>query len=105
MPAHLYRGACYAEAPLAESIHGLLRLLRDSGMPQKVMATGGQYQQPLPQGRTFQLLRLSIDPALGLVPEISGNRLIVSVRLMHHGDDDRLHPSTEDAGFELTLCS
>jgi cell division protein ZapD len=92
-------------APLAESIHSLLRLLRDSGMPQKVMATGGQYQQPLPQGRTFQLLRLSIDPALGLVPEISGNRLIVSVRLMQHGSDDRLHPSTEDAGFELTLCS
>ena len=46
------------------------------------MATGGQFQQTLPQGRTFQLLRLRIDPALGLVPEISGNRLMVSVRLM-----------------------
>lgn len=91
-------------APLAESIHLLLRLLRDSGAPQKVIASGGQLQQPLPQGRTFQLLRLRIDPTLGLVPEISGNRLIVSVRLMRQ-DQDRLHASAEDAPFELTLCA
>lgn len=91
--------------PLAESIHLLLKLLRDSGVPQKVMATGGQFQQPLPQGKTFQLLRLRIDPSMGLIPEISGNRLIASVRLMQRGDDDRLHASTNDATFEMTLCS
>ena len=91
-------------APLAESIHLLLRLLRDSGTPQKVIRNGGQLQQPLPQGRTFQLLRLRIDPALGVVPEISGNRLIVSVRLMRQ-DSDRLHASTDNTPFELTLCA
>jgi len=92
-------------APLADSIHLLLKLLRDSGSPQKVMATSGQYQQNLPQGRTFQLLRLALDPALGLIPEISGNRLMVSIRLMRLETDDRLHASNEDAAFELTLCS
>lgn len=91
--------------PLAESIRVLLKLLRDSGLPQKVVASAGQYQQTLPQGRTFQLLRLRINPRLGLIPEISGNRLMVSVRLMRHESDDRLHSSTEDATFELTLCS
>jgi cell division protein ZapD len=91
-------------APLAESIYLLLKLLRDSGAPQKVIATAGQLQQTLPQGRTFQLLRLRIDPALGLVPEISGNRLIVSVRLMRQ-DNDRLFASTENTSFELTLCA
>ena len=91
--------------PLAESIRVLLTLLRDSGAPQKAVAPGGQYQQTLPQGRTFQLLRLRIDPAKGLIPEISGNRLIVSVRLMRHESDDRLHASTDDSTFELTLCS
>ena len=91
--------------PLAESIHVLLKLLRDSGAPQKVIANGGQFQQNLPQGRTFQLLRLLIDPSLGLIPEISGNRLMVSIRLMRHGEDDRLHAGGEDASFELTLCS
>ena len=91
-------------APLAESIRLLLRLLRDSGTPQKVIAAGGQLQQTLPQGRTFQLLRLRIDPALGVVPEISGNRLIVSVRLMRQ-ESDRMQPSTENTPFELTLCA
>jgi cell division protein ZapD len=91
-------------APLAESIHLLLKMLRDSGAPQKVMATGGQLQQTLPQGRTFQLLRLRIDPSLGLVPEISGNRLIVSVRLMRQ-EGDRLVASSDNTPFELTLCA
>ena len=92
-------------APLAESIHMLLKLLRDSGTPQKVLAANGQYQQTLPQGRTYQLLRLRLDPELGLVPEISGNRLMISVRLMRQESPDRLQPSTDNAQFELTLCS
>ena len=91
--------------PLAEAIQLLLQLLRDSGAPQKVMAIGGQFQQNLPQGRTFQLLRLALDPELNLIPEISGNRLMVSIRLMRHGDDDRLHSTQGDGAFELTLCS
>ncbi|MFN9472543.1 cell division protein ZapD [Acidovorax sp.] len=92
-------------APLAESIYVLLKLLRDSGVPQKVAAERGQFQQNLPQGRTFQLLRLRMDPSLGLIPEISGNRLIVSVRLMRQEADGRLHSCAEDAAFELTLCA
>jgi cell division protein ZapD len=76
----------------------------DSGMPQKEMASAGQLQQTLPQGRTFQLLRLRIDPTLGLVPEISGNRLIVSVRLMRQ-ESDRLQSSSDNTPFELTLCA
>ncbi len=91
--------------PLAESIRLLLQLLRDSGAAQKVIAPGGQYQQTLPQGRTFQLLRLRLDPAPGLIPEISGNRLMVSVRMMRQESDDRLHACTTDASFELTLCA
>jgi cell division protein ZapD len=92
-------------APLAESTHLLLKLLRDSGTPQKVMATHGQLQQNLPQGRAFQLLRLRLDPMLGLVPEISGNRLMISVRLMRQETVDRLQASNDSAQFELTLCS
>lgn len=91
--------------PLAGSIRLLLKLLRDSGTPQKVIANAGQFQQNLPQGRTFQLLRLALDASLGLIPEISGNRLMVSIRLMRQGDDDRLHACGEDAAFELALCS
>lgn len=92
-------------APLAESIYLLLKMLRDSGVPQKVMPQGGNFQQTLPQGRSFQLLRLRMDPASGLVPEISGNRLMVSVRLMRQEGDGRLHSAGEDTGFELSLCA
>ena len=92
-------------SPLADSVQMLLQLIRESGAPQKVIAIGGQYQQNLPQGRSFQLMRLAIDPSLHLIPEISGNRLMVSIRLMQHESDDRLHASTADASFEVTLCT
>ncbi len=92
-------------SPLAESIYLLLKLLRDADVPYKVIAAKGHFQQALPQGRSFQLLRLRIDPSLGLIPEISGNRLMVSVRLMRHEADDRLHASISDTPFELTLCA
>jgi cell division protein ZapD len=91
-------------APLAGAIGMLLKLLRDAGAPQKVLATGGLYQQNLPQGRTFQLLRLRLDSELSLVPEISVNRLLVSVRMMRQESDDRMQSFGEDAQFELTLC-
>ena len=92
-------------APLADAVYVLLHLLRDTGTPQKVAAERGQFQQNLPAGRTFQLLRLRIDPSLHLIPEISGNRLLVSVRLMHTGEDGKLAVATQDATFELTLCA
>jgi cell division protein ZapD len=95
--------ACFV--PISKSIQMLLKMLRDSGSAQKVMATAGQLQQNLPQGRTFQLLRLRIDPALGLVPEISCNRLLVVIRLMQQQTDGRLVSSTEDTAFEMTLCA
>lgn len=92
--------------PLAQSVNLLLKLLRDTGSAQMVMATHGQYQQTLPQGRSFQLLRLRIDPSLGYIPEISGNRLMVSVRLLRETGDDKLSAvSADDASFELTLCA
>lgn len=98
-------GWCASVQPLADAIALLLRMLRDTGMPQKVMATSGQFQQNLPQTKTFQLLRLRIPQALGLIPEISGNRLMVAVRLVRLGADGRLHPANEEASFELTLCA
>ncbi|HEY1129634.1 MAG TPA: cell division protein ZapD, partial [Roseateles sp.] len=90
--------------PLAEALQVLLGLLRDSGTPHKVAATAGQFQQSLPAGRVYQLLRMRIDPSLGLIPEISGHRLMVSIRLMRQDDEGRLKLAHEDAGFELALC-
>jgi len=91
--------------PLAEALQVLLGLLRDSGVPHKVVAPAGQYQQSLPQGRVYQLMRVRLNQSELLVPEISGHRLMVSVRLMRQDAEGRLKPSPADTSFELTLCS
>ena len=91
--------------PLAEALQVLLGLLRDSGVPHKVVAPAGQYQQSLPQGRVYQLMRVRLTQSELLVPEISGHRLMVSVRLMRQDAEGRLKPSPADTSFELTLCS
>ena len=91
--------------PLAEALQVLLGLLRDAGAPHKVVAVAGQFSQALPAGRVYQLMRVRLAGELELVPEISGHRLMVMVRLMRQEPDGRLRPSTADTGFELTLCS
>ena len=91
--------------PLANALNALLGLLRDSGVPHRVVATGGQFQQSLPQGKTYHLLRLRLDPSTDLVPEITGHRLMVSVRLMRPDAEGRLKPATEDVMLDLALCS
>jgi len=91
--------------PLEQALTVLLGLLRDSGVAQRVMAPGGQFQQSLPQGKTYHLLRLRVDADAGLVPEITGHRLMVSVRFMRPDDEGRLRSAGADTDFELTLCS
>ena len=91
--------------PLAEALTVLLNLLRDSGVPHTVVALAGQYQQSLPAGRTYQLLRLTLDETLELVPEITGHRLMVSVRMMKADAEGRLRPCGTDTAFHLALCT
>jgi cell division protein ZapD len=79
--------------------------LRESGVPHKVVANGGQYQQSLPTARTYHLLRVKLPREADLVPEISGHRLMVSIRLMKADGEGRLRPLTEDCAFELALCA
>ena len=89
--------------PLADALLLLLSLLRETGTPQKVAASNGQFQQSLPAGKAYQLLRLRIAPEAAYIPEISANRLMVSVRLVRPGVPSS--QSQENAAFELTLCA
>ena len=91
--------------PLAEALHVLLGLLREGGATQRVVAVGGQFQQSLPPGRIYHLMRVRLQDGDALVPEISGHRLMASVRLMQPEADGRLKPSAGDTEFELTLCA
>ena len=49
--------------PLANALKVMLGLLRDAGHPHMVAAPCGQYQQSLKESRSYQLLRLRIDPS------------------------------------------
>jgi cell division protein ZapD len=91
--------------PLAQALSVLLSHLRESGVPHMVAAIGGQYQHSLPTGRIYHLLRVRMDQGNGLIPEISGHRLMISIRLMRAEPDGRLKPCIDDASLELTLCS
>jgi len=100
------QGWAQALAPLLDPVQVLLSVLRESAHPQKVMALEGHFQQTLPQGKTYQLLRLWIDPQLKLVPEISGNRMLFAVRLMQRDLDCKPQlANTADVELEFTLCA
>lgn len=91
-------------APLFEAIGLVLRLLRESGRPAKMIAQAGSYQQML-QGKVYQMLRLNIDENLGAIPEISANKYMLWVRFTSQGGDMKPKPLETDIPFELTLCN
>jgi cell division protein ZapD len=91
-------------APLFDALALVLRLLRDSGGPVKMIASAGSYQQML-QGKAFQMLRLAIDGSLGAIPEISANKYMLWVRFTSQGGDLKPKPLEDDVPFELTLCN
>ena len=83
----------------------IMGLVRESGQPVRAAAPGGQFQQSLPQGKPYQLLRLLLDDRMEWVPEITGHRLMVAVRFMKADTEGRLKPAGEDVTFEFALCS
>lgn len=91
-------------APLFDAIALVLRLLRESGRPAKMIAQAGSYQQML-QGKVYQMLRLNIDESLGAIPEISANKYMLWVRFTSQDGDMKPRPLEVDVPFELTLCN
>jgi len=91
--------------PLRDGSAIILRLLRESGKPQRVNAPQGMYQQML-GGKTAQMLRLRLDRALTCVPEISANKYVLNIRFIaQNGEDPRPRTAEGDVPFELTFCN
>ena len=55
--------------------------------------------------RAYQLLRLQLDPEAALVPEISGNRLMISIRMLHKADNGQMVLTQQDGQHEMVLCA
>lgn len=92
-------------APLQQAIATLLKLLRNMGQSQMMVAKSGQLQIHLPQERTYQMLRLTMDNNLNLTPEISANRLLVSLRMMQVKTSGKASMVHHDIPFEICLCA
>lgn len=90
--------------PLFDAISLVLRLLRESGKTAKTIAQAGSYQQML-QGKVYQMLRLTIEPALGAIPEISANKYMLWVRFTSQDGDMKPKSFENEVPFELTLCN
>ena len=68
------------------------------------MAAQGAYQQML-AGKTYQLLRVWIDDAAGVFPEISANKYMVWIRYSAQQGDQRPQAVAHDVAFKMTLCA
>jgi cell division protein ZapD len=99
--------------PLRDGSAIILRILRESGKPQALHAQAGTYQQML-GGKTAQMLRLRLDPANPVVPEMSANKYVLNIRFIsQNGASAGAHPPAEtrartadwDVDFELTFCN
>jgi len=91
--------------PLRDGTAIIIRILRESGKPQAHSAVQGTFQQML-GGKTAQMLRLRLDPANPVVPEISANKYVLNIRFMaQNGDDPRPRTADWDVAFELTFCN
>ena len=90
-------------APLFDAISIILGLLRDSGSKVTIVAQSGVYQQML-HGKVYQLLRIELDKSLGVIPETSANKYMLSVRFTVQDGDQKPRPTDRDIPFEVTLC-
>ena len=91
--------------PLAEALEVNLGLLREAGVTQMVPFRSGLFQQNLTGSRPLLLARLQVDPGAHLIPEISGNRVLLAIRLTRADHEGKLRPMTDSMQLPLTLCA
>jgi cell division protein ZapD len=90
--------------PIRDASAIVLRLLRESGKPSKIVAQQGLFQQML-GGRVVQMVGIRLPQDSEFIPEISANKYALNIRFSIFGDDARPHTSNSNVEFELTLCN
>lgn len=83
----------------------VLKMLREASAPRRVSVDDGLYQQQLDPALQCQLIRLFLDDALNIFPEISGGKHRFVVRFFHQPDTTaRPQQVREPISFELQCC-
>lgn len=91
-------------APWSQAISVILELVRGNGSAQSCLAEGGRFQNSLSGTRPALLARLALADDSPWVPEISGNRLLLVVRMLRMDAALRTEATRETIPFQLTLC-
>jgi cell division protein ZapD len=90
--------------PLRDGITILLKLLRENGKIHHFTAFHGSFQQ-MQGGRVAQMLRISLDPDLCCIPEISANKYALNIRFVEAKYAAKTALYDHDVAFDLTFCS
>ena len=90
--------------PMQAGIAIVLGLLRESGQAQDAVAPSGGFQQML-AGKTYQLLRVWVDPSSGVFPEMSANKYMVWIRFSSQDGELKPQQVIREVPFRLALCS
>ena len=91
--------------PVRDGTAIILRILRESGKAQSLVAQGGMFQQML-GGKTAQMIRVRLDPETPCVPEMSANKYALNIRfLAQEREEGRPKAADWDVAFELTFCN
>lgn len=90
--------------PLFDGLTMALRLLRESGRKTDIVAEQGAYQQML-GGKQYQLLRVWVDQAQGVFPEISANKYMIWIRFSTQDGEFKPQQVARSIPFQMTLCN
>lgn len=90
--------------PLANAIRLALRILRGAGDAMDKTAEEGTFQEML-EGKSFQLLRLWIDPQYEVYPDMSANKYVILVRFAKMDAEQKPVIVKERIPFRLARCN
>lgn len=91
--------------PLQEGVGLVLRLIRNSAMPQTETAWQGFFQKNLDRGLPGQMVRVILPQESTVFPEISAGKHRLAIRFMEQPDpDQRANQTTADICFQLVSC-
>lgn len=90
--------------PICNALDIILKLLRESGKEHHFIAHQGNFQQ-MQGGRVAQLLRITLDPALPCIPEVSANKYVLNIRFVTANYASKSALYDQDVAFNLTFCA
>ncbi len=95
---------CEPLFPAWSAVQVLLKILRDNAKTYPQIARAGAFQQ-MAGGRVVHLIRISLDPTLKLVPELSANKHVINIRLTSPVScGERAKQADGDIPFLMTFC-